>query len=158
MKPQLWSRIDLLAGPQVEHRLAAHCGAMAENTDVPENADENLTNEAAVEETAVQAPQPVAAEAAPQTSRLRDRMWSFRSMVAVAAATLLLGGAGGAALVAVTDGGHDRPDRMGRFADGPGGRGGPDGRQRGPQFNQNGPQQGQQQGEQEPPAAPGSSS
>ncbi|RNL64198.1 hypothetical protein EFK50_06600 [Nocardioides marmoriginsengisoli] len=140
-----------------------------------ENTDENLTNEAdAVDETAVQpttpevpaAPDASAVAAAP---RLRDRMWSFRAMIAVAAATLLLGGAGGASLVAATNGGNDGPDRVGRFAGpgggmdgqhrGPGGYGGPQFRQDGPQSGQqNGQQDYQQQGPQQPPAAPGSAS
>jgi hypothetical protein len=120
---------------------------MAENTDVPENADENLTNEIP----ATPAPEP-----ARTPVRLRDQVWSFRSMIAVAAATLLIGGAGGAGLVALTNGDNGRPERVGRFADGPDGREGFGG---GPQFQRNG-QQGQQgqDGTREAPPAPGSSS
>jgi hypothetical protein len=52
-------------------------------------------------------------------TRWRDRAWSFRAMVAVALATLLLGGIAGGAIVAVADDGNDGHSR---FLIGPGGR------------------------------------
>lgn len=101
-----------------------------------------------------------AATPQPEKVRLRDRMWSFRAMVAVAIATLLLGGAGGAAIVAATGHDHGDRERFGRFVGGPGG-----GREgfggNGPGFGQQGQGWGQPgqpgQGEQLPPLpAPGS--
>ncbi|MCX6395887.1 MAG: hypothetical protein NTV23_05330 [Propionibacteriales bacterium] len=62
---------------------------------------------------------PAAAATVPPGPRVRDRLYSFRALVAVAVATLLLGGAGGAAVVAATDDGHDGHDRHGRHGDGP---------------------------------------
>jgi hypothetical protein len=51
-------------------------------------------------------------------TRWRDRAWSFRAMLAVALATLVLGGIAGGAIVAASDGG----DGHSRFLIGPGGR------------------------------------
>ncbi|HET6167250.1 MAG TPA: hypothetical protein VFE07_10510 [Marmoricola sp.] len=51
--------------------------------------------------------------------RLRDRVWSFRAMLAVALATLLIGGIAGGAIVAVADDGNDGHSH---FLMGPGGR------------------------------------
>lgn len=110
---------------------------MAENTDPAQTPGSAENNEAP------------AAPAAPAGPRLRDRMWTFRSLLAVGIASLLLGGAGGAALVAATGDDHDRDQhRMGRW-NGPGGPGGFDGR--GPGMmngygQQRGPQQLPQQG------------
>ena len=65
-------------------------------------------------------------------TRLRDRVFGLRSLVAVAVAGVILGGLGGFGIHAATDG-DDRDGRMGRFGpgggfqDGPGGRGGPGG-------------------------------
>lgn len=64
-------------------------------------------------------PPPVAA--APKT-RFRDRVLGMRGVAAVAVAGLIIGGAGGAVLGAVTSGDDDRDG--GRFG-GPGGFGGP---------------------------------
>ncbi|MCZ4499565.1 MAG: hypothetical protein JWQ74_2118 [Marmoricola sp.] len=126
---------------------------MAENNDFPEVSSGDPTTEAdaTTDQASAGAPDtstfPVAGEPAPASGpvlvpRIRDRVWSFRAMLAVAVAALLIGGAGGAAVVAATDHGNDRP-RIGRF-------GGPDG-QRGPGhgFDGNGP--GAQQA---PPAPP----
>lgn len=76
------------------------------------------------------APAPVApaVPAAPAAPRLRDHVFSFRSVIAVGVATLLIGGAGGAALVAVTSDDHDDQVRISRFGDRPGRDG------NGPQF------------------------
>lgn len=110
---------------------------MADN-ETPEQPAENTPAAAPVDQTVqaepVQAAAPVAepaaapAPAAPRP-RLRDHLFTFRSVIAVGVATLLLGGAGGAALVAIADDGHedgpriiqrgDRPDWQ--FQNGPGG-------------------------------------
>lgn len=81
-------------------------------------------------------------EAAAQTTqqtpktRLRDRAFGIRGLAAVAVASLILGGVGGAAIAAVAagDGRHDGPGRggpMGMHRDGPSGQNGPDERFRG---------------------------
>jgi hypothetical protein len=61
---------------------------------------------------------------APVGPRLRDTVWNFKAMLAVALASLLVGGLGGAAIVALADG-DDHPERIriANFGDGPGGRG-----------------------------------
>jgi hypothetical protein len=70
-------------------------------------------------------------------TRLRDRVFGLRSVVAVALAGVVLGGLGGFGVNAATDG-DGRDGRMGRFGpgggfqDGPGGRGGPGGFPQGP--------------------------
>lgn len=99
---------------------------MAENQ-TPEQPAENIPAADPVDATteaetapATQAHVPITA--APQ-QRLRERLFSFRAVVAVAVATLLLGGAGGAALVAVTDDGQDDGPRIAQRGDGPGGYG-----------------------------------
>ncbi len=99
---------------------------MEEN--VPENEPAETPTESGAEATPAAAPEaPAVAEPAapaPPTVRLRDRVWSFRSILAVGIASLLLGGAGGAGIVAATDG-HGHGDRFSRFGFGPdGGRGG----------------------------------
>lgn len=115
----------LVGKSQPGDRFAAHDGGMDENNDRHDGAFENadVAPEHPTETTPV-ASEPVAGPA-PTGPRLRDRMWSFRSILAVGIASLLLGGAGGAAIGAAT-GGHDHDhERFGRFA-GPGGmRGGP---------------------------------
>ncbi len=92
-----------------------------------ENTSENNADETPAETTEPDAAQaPVAAEAAaptPTPVRLRDQVWSFRSMLAVGLASLLLGGAGGAGIVAATEG-HGHGDRFSRFGFGPDGQGG----------------------------------
>ena len=74
------------------------------------------------------ADEPIRSEAAPAAAtpveaapvlktRWRDRAWTFRAMVAVAAASLVIGGiAGGVVVAAANDGdhGHHRMDRWGR--------------------------------------------
>jgi hypothetical protein len=76
--------------------------------------DDNVSGEAADGEDATTQPaQPVL------VTRWRDRAWSFRAMVAVALATLLLGGIAGGTIVAVADDGNDGHSR---FLMGPGGR------------------------------------
>lgn len=66
--------------------------------------------------------------ATPPKQRLQDRLWSFRAVIAVALASVILGGLGGAVLANVAD-----DDDGGRFGPGPGqGRFGPGGPMRGP--------------------------
>jgi hypothetical protein len=45
---------------------------------------------------------------APSRQRLRDRLWSFRAVIAVALASVIVGGLGGAALANVSDGDDGR--------------------------------------------------
>ncbi|HET6153206.1 MAG TPA: hypothetical protein VFE15_09620 [Marmoricola sp.] len=130
---------------------------MAENNEGPEETAEIPDAAQSVEQNeALAAP----VTAVPAKARLRDRVWSFRAMLAVGVATLLIGGAGGAGIVALADGGNDHGPQIGRFAGGPGGPGGFGGRRGGfgggEGFGQNGPgtrqfgqgQQGGQQGTQ----------
>ncbi len=79
------------------------------------------------------APEAAQAQVEPARPRLRDHLFGLRSVVAVALAGVVLGGLGGFAVHAATDGGgrDDRDDRLGRF--GPGGfQGGPGGFPQGP--------------------------
>ncbi|MGY2874593.1 hypothetical protein ACVW00_001783 [Marmoricola sp. URHA0025 HA25] len=67
---------------------------------------------------------PAAATAGPtpvMKPRWRDRVWTFQAMLAVALATLVLGGVVGASIVALADDGNDH----GRIGMGPGGPGMP---------------------------------
>ena len=76
------------------------------------------------------APEAAQAQVEPARPRLRDHLFGLRSVVAVALAGVVLGGLGGFAVHAATDGGG-RDDRLGRF--GPGGfQGGPGGFPQGP--------------------------
>ncbi len=101
---------------------------MSDNDDVPGSPDRDAEPvEDAVsspsDDAAPTAAQPVipAEPAAPVLkTRWRDRAWSFRAMLAVALATLLIGGLAGGTVVAAA--GHDH-DRHGRFMMGPGGPG-----------------------------------
>ena len=74
------------------------------------------TDEPIRSEAAPAAAAPVAAAPVLKT-RWRDRAWTFRAMIAVAAASLVIGGiAGGVVVAAASDGdhGHHRMDRWGR--------------------------------------------
>src|SRR5689334_20954103 len=89
---------------------------------MPENENENPETPAAADAPTTANPvvppaappveaQPVAQPVAqPAGPRFRDTVWNFRSMLAVAAASLLIGGLSGAAIVALADG-DDGPDR-----------------------------------------------
>ena len=96
---------------------------MADNDAVPGSADHDATP---TEETAAVPPQDPATEPAAATTspgpvmkaRWRDRAWTFRAVLAVALATLVLGGVVGGTIVAVAD----DHDGQGRFRVGPGGR------------------------------------
>jgi len=87
---------------------------MAENDDQAAAADDTVVGEPA--------PQP-ATQPAPAGPRFTDRVWSFRAMLAVALASLVIGGGVGSAIAAVSsDDDHDGRLRVVRF-DGPGERG-----------------------------------
>jgi hypothetical protein len=108
---------------------------MADNDGVPGSPDRDA---AAAESAAPAAPdepttvQPaVPAESPVLKTRWRDRAWSFRSMLAVAVATFLIGGIAGGVVVGAGGDHHDGQHRMGRW--GPGGpMGGPGWRWRHP--------------------------
>lgn len=102
---------------------------------------------------AIPADRPPAQPVQPPQQRLRDRVWSFRALIAVALASVIVGGLGGAALASISKGGDD-----GRFGPGQGrfqrgGPGGPPGMNPGQQGRPGG---GQRQFGQNgnPPAAP----
>lgn len=93
---------------------------MAENDDPTPSPDEPLEQATQTTETVVVPP------AAPASPRFTERLWNFRSMVAVALAALLLGGGAGAAIAAVSHGDRQEHGRMmGRWVGGPGMPGGP---------------------------------
>jgi len=66
-------------------------------------------------------PDPTPATPSPTRPGLRDRVLAWRGVAGVALASVILGGAGGALLGVVSDGGDDRAGMRG----GPGGLGGP---------------------------------
>jgi len=66
-------------------------------------------------------PDPTPATPSPTRPGLRDRVLGWRGVAGVALASVILGGAGGALLGVVSDGGDDRAGMRG----GPGGLGGP---------------------------------
>jgi hypothetical protein len=72
----------------------------------------------------------------PQRPAFKDRLWSLRAVIAVALASVILGGLGGAAIAAAGDD-HDGRDKMMRFHRG-GGPGGPMGQQPGWQGRRDG--------------------
>jgi hypothetical protein len=91
---------------------------MAENDERPE-----VPPDAAPDEpTAAQPVIPAEPAVAPVLkTRWRDRAWTFRAMIAVAAASVLVGGVAGGAIVAASGDDHDRDHyRMGPW--GPGGQ------------------------------------
>lgn len=63
--------------------------------------------------------EPAPVETAPVETgpRLRDTVWNFRSMVVVAVASLLIGGAAGAAITALADDDHAAPRRPAAFGE-----------------------------------------
>jgi translation initiation factor IF-2 len=56
----------------------------------------------------------------PTPPRLKDRLFRFRSVVAVAAAGVIVGGAAGAGITAISDGHGDGRPQFGRSGFGPG--------------------------------------
>ena len=84
-------------------------------------------------------PDPDETPATQPRTRWQDRVWSFRAMLAVALASLLIGGLGGAAITAVAGGDDVRRElRMGPWS--PGGDGPPGWHHRGPRgFDGEGP-------------------
>ncbi len=97
---------------------------MPDTDDFPPGADD----------TVVGGPAPVREPApGPAGPRFADRVWSFRAMLAVAVASLVIGGGIGSAVAAVSgDDDQDERGRVGRFVDGP--RGGPGEGGRGQRF------------------------
>lgn len=88
---------------------------MAENDDTPAGADDTVVDQAAP------TPEPAPEPAAGASTGFTSRVWSFRAMVAVALASLVIGGGVGSAIAAVA--GDDEPEhrmRVTRFSDGPG--------------------------------------
>ncbi len=83
---------------------------MAENDEVAAGPDD----------TVVVQPAP-APEPAPGGPRFTDRVWSFRALLAVALASMVIGAGIGSAVAALA--GDDDRLRMTRFSDGPGERG-----------------------------------
>ena len=84
---------------------------MADNDEVSGSSDHDAAPE---QSRPVLPPDPAAepvgavATAPVMKPRWRDRAWSFRAMLAVALATLLLGGIAGGTIVAVADDDHDQ--------------------------------------------------
>lgn len=92
---------------------------MAENDETPAAEDTTVIDAAAV-------PEPAPANEAPTATtqtgpRLRDTVWNFRSMILVAVASLLIGGAGGAAITGIAS--HDGHGERMRISDFRGGEG-----------------------------------
>jgi len=111
-----------LSGSQADDRLGVHAGGMAddevsgtpgeESSTTPMPADEPIRSEAAPAAAA-----PVGAAPVLKT-RWRDRAWTFRAMLAVAAASLVIGGIAGGVIVGAAsddDRGDHRMDHMGRW-------------------------------------------
>lgn len=99
---------------------------MAENDDAPQSPAADASTGTTAEQAAqTTAQQPVTEPPAPAraATRFRDTLWTFRSVVAVAIATFLIGGVGGALVMAAAD--DDGPDRVRvGFMRGPGDDGG----------------------------------
>lgn len=113
------------ADPQVVDRFRVHPGFMAENDETPAGADDTVVDHAATApESAPETAPDTAPAATPEPAAgFTSRVWSFRAMVAVALASLVIGGGIGSAIAAVS--GDDESDdrvRIGRF-DGGNGRG-----------------------------------
>lgn len=108
---------------------------MAEN-DVPDSPDRGVDPAANAPDQAAQtAERPAAGPPGGDSSpvlktRWRDRAWSFRAMIAVALASVVIGGLAGGAVVAASGDDNDREQRMGPW--GPGGGMPPGWRERGP--------------------------
>lgn len=121
LTPRAGFGADFPGDPQVLDRFRVHSGAMAENDDAPANADDTVVSGPAGPKTSPEtSPAP---EPAPAGPRLVDRVWSFRAMVAVALASLILGAGIASAVAAVAGDDSDERLRLTRFSDGPGERG-----------------------------------
>jgi hypothetical protein len=72
------------------------------------------------------------------TQRFRERLWSLRAVIAVALASVIVGGLGGAALANLADHGDDRRAGPGRGGFQRGGPGGPPGLDGNPQDHRQG--------------------
>jgi hypothetical protein len=99
---------------------------MAQNDDVPDSTGRDVTATPGASGPVPAAPDPVL------KPRWRDRAWTFRSMLAVALATLVMGGIAGGLLGAAVAHHHDRHDGYyDRFGPGGGPGMGPGWRMRG---------------------------
>jgi len=93
---------------------------MAENDDTTAGADDTVVDQAAP--APEPAPETASEPAVEAPTGFTSRVWSFRAMLAVALASLVIGGGIGSAIAAVS--GDDEPEhrmRVTRFSDGPGG-------------------------------------
>jgi hypothetical protein len=101
---------------------------MADNDD-PVRTGSDPEPTVAHEATPEPAPAPTPAAAPVLKTRWRDRAWTFRAMLAVAAASLVIGGVAGGLIGAAVDDDHQRMERWG-----PGGRMPPGWQHHGPQW------------------------
>jgi hypothetical protein len=104
---------------QRRDRFRVHACRMAENDDVSGIPEDDATTPGDTQrvlppDTPAPTPQPVL------KTRWRDRAWTFRAMLAVALASLVIGGIAGGAIVAAAGGDDDD----GYYRMGPGGPGG----------------------------------
>lgn len=105
-----------MATSQRGDRFRVHAVVMADNDDSPDVPETPAGGGQQAAETSAQ-PEPVLPpDTAPPAQpvlvpRLRDRVWSFRAVLAVALATFLVGGLAGGAIVGLTR--DDHPDRRG---------------------------------------------
>jgi hypothetical protein len=97
---------------------------MTDDNEVPGSPGPDLETPASTADTTSGAPAPVL------KTRWRDRAWSFRAMLGVALASLVLGGIAGGVVGAVANGEDDGHPRIGRW--GPGMDGPPGLRGKGP--------------------------
>ena len=111
---------------QPADRNGSHTGDMSENESAGPEAPTAAVPPTPDREQSAPPTQPVTS-AQPPGPRLRDTVWNFRSMLAVAFASLVIGGAAGSAITALASD-DDGPDRV-RIANfdgrGPGMRHGP---------------------------------
>ena len=123
---------------------------MADDESVPGTPEAAVPPEPASEPPA--AVEPVPAPAPVLKTRWRDRAWTFRAMLAVAAASLVIGGVAGGVIGATAGGDDDHGDyRMG--PGGPGMKMPPGWRHRGPGFDgPGGPQWRWDEGPQQAPS------
>ncbi len=105
-----------MAGSQDKHRIREHHGSVS---DVPPESRPEQPPAPDSTQTRVIPPD---REAPGPKERFVDRLWSFRAVIAVALASVILGGLGGAALASAGDD-HDRRDSRfpGRMQQRPGG-------------------------------------
>lgn len=131
---------------------------MSENPSLPAPEGDDLAPVDPAQAAPATPPTPPDDTGTPPAPRLRDRVFRLRSVVAVAAAGVIVGGVAGAGLTAVADGHGDRRPELGRNGFGPGQAPGMSGGMPGMPGGQGFPgmpgggmpgQQGQQQGQQQ---------